>query len=120
MLTTQASQIGPSVTYTGRQYDVESGLYYFRSRCSHSALGLFVRRDIDYHDGLNFYSMNFAVNNTDPTGKGGVIIGIGIAAGIGIGAAWYYKDRCPYCFNSLDPVERNFLTYRLHDLEMAS
>ncbi len=45
VLATQASQIGNSVTYAGRQSDPESGLYYYRSRYLQSTMGVFLSRD---------------------------------------------------------------------------
>jgi RHS repeat-associated protein len=69
VLTTQQSQIGNSVTFTGRQFDSESGLYYFRRRYFHSQLGQFVRRDpLLYVNGLSLYCAYFAPNSLDPTG----------------------------------------------------
>jgi RHS repeat-associated protein len=58
VLSTQQTQIGNSVTYTGRQYDAESGLYNYRSRYYHSDLGCFISRDpIVYVGGnLNLYA----------------------------------------------------------------
>ena len=68
-LGTQQSQIGNSVTYTGRQYDSESGTYNFRHRCYHSTLGTFIARDpIGYHNGLSLYRPYFAPNMLDPMG----------------------------------------------------
>jgi RHS repeat-associated protein len=50
VLTTQQSQIGNSVTYTGRQYDAESGLVYCRNRLYHPGCGCFITRDpTSYH-----------------------------------------------------------------------
>ena len=51
VLTTQQSQIGNSVTYTGRQLDPESGLYYFRNRYYHPTIGTFIGRDPIAYDG---------------------------------------------------------------------
>lgn len=73
-LGTQQSQIGQSVTYTGRQYDPESCLYNARYRTYHSALGVFVTRDpIKYLAGSN--NLYQYVNSSpevfqDPTGLG--------------------------------------------------
>ena len=44
-LTTQASQVGNAVTYTGQPYDAESGLSYYRTRYYHAQLGAFIGRD---------------------------------------------------------------------------
>jgi RHS repeat-associated protein len=51
------SDIGNSVTFTGRQFDSETGLYYYRNRYYHGQLGNFVSRDpIGYDAGdLNLY-----------------------------------------------------------------
>ncbi len=42
LLTSQQSQIGNSMAYSGRQYDAESGLYHFRNRAFHCAAGRFL------------------------------------------------------------------------------
>jgi RHS repeat-associated protein len=69
VLTTQQSQIGNSVTHTGRQYDAESGLSYFRNRYYHSTIGAFLSRDpTGPVDGLNLYAPYFVPNGTDPYG----------------------------------------------------
>jgi RHS repeat-associated protein len=68
-LTTQQSQIGNSLAFTGRQVDAESGLYYFRSRYYHAELGVFVSRDDEtYVDGLSLYAAYFVPDDVDPTG----------------------------------------------------
>jgi RHS repeat-associated protein len=57
--------------YTGRYYDAETGLYYYRSRYYSDALGRFLQTDfIGYRDGLNWYAYvgNDPINNTDPSG----------------------------------------------------
>jgi RHS repeat-associated protein len=46
VLATQQSQIANSSTYTGQQYDQESGLYLFRQRYYHPLLGSFLSRDL--------------------------------------------------------------------------
>jgi RHS repeat-associated protein len=68
-LTTQQSQIGSSLSFIGRQFDAESGLYYFRSRYYHAELGIFVSRDAEsYVDGLSLYAAYFVPTDVDPTG----------------------------------------------------
>jgi RHS repeat-associated protein len=55
-----ASTIGNSYTFTGREFDAETGLYHFRNRYYHAQLGRFVTRDpIAYGDGPAFYSCHF-------------------------------------------------------------
>ncbi|MCB2180964.1 MAG: PKD domain-containing protein [Desulfobulbaceae bacterium] len=63
-------------TYTGREYDAESGLYHYRTRAYDPALGRFLQRDGQQGDltlpqSLNLYSyvMNNPVTYTDPSGQ---------------------------------------------------
>jgi RHS repeat-associated protein len=63
------SDIGNQVTFTGRRFDSESGLYYFRNRYVHAQLGRFVSRDPSgYVDGMSLYAAYFLLNGTDPMG----------------------------------------------------
>ena len=51
------SAIGNSVLFTGRDYDAETGLYYYRARTMHPSLGRFLQHDpLMYIDGSNLYS----------------------------------------------------------------
>ncbi|HEV8072384.1 MAG TPA: RHS repeat-associated core domain-containing protein [Planctomycetaceae bacterium] len=69
VLAAQQSQIANDVTYTGRQYDADAGLYNFRNRYLHSGLGIFVSRDpAIYINGLHLYRACFVPGETDPTG----------------------------------------------------
>lgn len=57
--------------FHGREYDQESGLYYFRARYYDPAVGRFISEDpIGFAGGLNFYrfSLNNPVNFVDPFG----------------------------------------------------
>ncbi len=69
-------------TYTGREYDNESGLYYYRARYYDAKVGRFISEDpIGFEGGINFYVYvgNNPVNFTDPSGLvGPAVIGIGI------------------------------------------
>jgi RHS repeat-associated protein len=57
--------------YTGREWDNENGLYYYRARYYDSNSGRFISEEpIRFHDGLNYYryAFNHAVNYRDPYG----------------------------------------------------
>jgi len=57
--------------FTGRQFDIETGLYYYRARYYNPYLGRFLQTDpVGYEDGINWY--RYCRNNplvyTDPSG----------------------------------------------------
>jgi len=63
-------------TYTGREFDSESGLYYYRSRYYDSSIGRFLSEDpLLFIDSINLYLYvtNNPINFVDPLGstKGG-------------------------------------------------
>ena len=56
--------------FTGRRYDGETGLWYFRSRYFDSGLGRFIGRDpLGYVDGYQMYMAYFVPNDLDPHGR---------------------------------------------------
>jgi RHS repeat-associated protein len=66
-----ASAFANPYLFTGRAYDAETGLYYYRARYYDYATGRFLQPDpIGYNDGLNLYA--YVANNplawTDPLG----------------------------------------------------
>lgn len=57
-----ASTIGNNILFTGREYNAETGDYYFRARSMHPMVGRFMQKDpLMYVDGMNDYAY---VNNS--------------------------------------------------------
>ena len=74
--------------FAGRSFDVDTGLYYFRARDYHPALGRFLQPDpADYADGPNLYAyvQNNPVNFVDPYGLWTLQIGVSVGGGLGGG-----------------------------------
>ena len=68
--------------FTGRRFDIETGLYYYRARYYNPYIGRFLQTDpIGYEDNLNMYAycLNSPINLNSPIsaiGPSGFIIGI--------------------------------------------
>src|SRR5262249_12198823 len=63
---------GDRFKFTGREYEPEFGLYYYRARSYDPGLGRFINEDTLGFDGgdpnLSRYAFNAPTNYTDPTG----------------------------------------------------
>jgi RHS repeat-associated protein len=58
--------------FTGREYDKETGLYYYRARYYNPQIGRFLQTDpVGYEDGMNWYRYcgNNPVTATNPSGR---------------------------------------------------
>ncbi|GEM_PF-5378279 len=67
----QSGTVANAWRYTGRQYDAESGLYFYRNRYYDAGVGRFITRDpIGFAGGINLYGYvgNNPVNWVDPWG----------------------------------------------------
>ncbi|MFK2821972.1 RHS repeat-associated core domain-containing protein [Arcobacter sp. YIC-80] len=65
------SKYNNTITYTGRRYDVETDMYYYRNRMYSADLGRFISKDPKgYVDGMNLYTyvMNNPLKYLDPMG----------------------------------------------------
>jgi RHS repeat-associated protein len=104
------SSYANAYTYTGRQLDAETGLYYYRARMYAPQLGRFASRDpIGYRAGswnVIEFLRGRPVQSVDPIGlcthSGHEIYDAGCVArcGRGIGAG-YCEETCLYCRNVL-------------------
>ncbi|MFH1062627.1 MAG: RHS repeat-associated core domain-containing protein [Candidatus Omnitrophota bacterium] len=83
-------------TYTGREYDSESGLYYYRARYYDPAIGRFLQEDPVWDTNLYLYVDNNAVNYIDPegllkmvfNGGGHIPVSAGTALGMTVQSEW--------------------------------
>jgi len=117
-----ASNVANSVMFTGRRFDAESGLHYYRNRYYHTQFGVFISRDpLKYDVGLNLLLPYFIPNHLDPMGTIAIVIPIegvlvpiplepflaplpviGICFVIAIGAIYAYQ-----CYNNTACAARN-------------
>jgi RHS repeat-associated protein len=75
MRASPSSRFGDVYAHSGRQFDHETALFYYRARAYDARLGRFISRDpIGYTDGPNLYRAYFIPNSVDPTGLGPVSV----------------------------------------------
>ena len=70
-ITASGSTIGNPYGFTGRRFDAETGLWYYRNRMYSPVLGRFLQRDpAGYVDGMNLYAyvQNNPIKYLDPEG----------------------------------------------------
>ena len=66
---TTGSLSGNYYLFTGRRYDPEADLMFYRNRMYSTSRGRFLQRDpIGYKDGMNLYRAYFVPNSLDPFG----------------------------------------------------
>jgi RHS repeat-associated protein len=94
-------------TYTGREYDPETGLYYYRARYYDARVGRFISEDpIRFAgDDVNFYAYvnNSPTVHTDPKGEMSPIIGVPMVIG-GLGATVGFSLCMHHCMG--DPPQK--------------
>lgn len=75
-LTASSGSLTNPFQYTGREFDQETSLYFYRTRYYDPAAGRFISEDpIGFKGGIDFYTYvtNRPVNLTDPTGLKGCV-----------------------------------------------
>jgi RHS repeat-associated protein len=88
-----------SYTYTAREWDKETGLYYYRARYYDPMEGRFISKDPKSFAGgdanLYGYVQNDPINGTDPSGLFGIGGGFGATLGVvSLGTSINYKECC--------------------------
>lgn len=78
------SAAGNPYLFTGRRFDDETSLYYYRARYYSPEIGRFLQVDpVGYDDCVNLYQycLNNPVVYVDPSGTWQVTLGVGIGLG---------------------------------------
>ena len=77
------SAVSNAILFTGRDYDAETSLYYYRARTMHPGLGRFMQHDPKmFVDGYNLYEYvkSNAINLIDPMGLDGGVGEVALSA----------------------------------------
>ena len=94
-LTASTGSISNPFLYTGREFDAETGLYFYRARYYNPSIGRFISEDpIRFVGGIKsyYYCLNNPVNLLDPLGLWGINYG-GSLMGIDFSATLYDSNR---------------------------
>ena len=73
-LTASTGTVTNPFQYTGREFDAETGRYFYRARYFDQSIGRFISEDpVGFKGGINFYAyvLNNPINLSDPTGLKG-------------------------------------------------
>lgn len=87
----QESAIGNRYMFTGREYDTETGLYYFRARTMVPQLGRFMQADpLLYVDSYNYYTYvdNMPLKYIDADGNRNVVVDFFIGGCLDLIEGW--------------------------------
>jgi RHS repeat-associated protein len=89
-LTASGGALTNPFQYTGREFDTETGLYYYRARYYDPSGGRFLNEDpLGFASGVNFYPYvgNSPTGFTDPSGENGLGVALAPILGGGISGA---------------------------------
>lgn len=109
MKETSTSTINNAYSFTGREYDKETGLYFYRARYYDPEVGRFVSRDpIGFKGGdvnLYGYVQNNPVNFIDPSGNSAAAAAGGVA--VAVTYVWVFKICMEKCTGTKLPRDPN-------------